>query len=385
MSNNGENPCILKLTPSEENTELVKVLKKSVQSTQDGLFLNSNVIVLDYRFQLVLEDKAGANLETYFCSKRANASFSDTEAISIYIEQAQALNSIGVHAFHSDAKNTNWLINDGKLTIADCKGIVARETPPSFFSAHTCPFEFDHSSASKLTAENVEKIHVYELGINMIECFSGNKVDSITRANIQNFKGLYQEFKGSRNNLLKAINDAGLKRLLQRCVADAPQDRPTLGVVIQGLELIKERNMLIEEINNKIGLLRTIKDTHLDTLSDVSDDLESSTATLRKLNRAPHLNEFYAIINKLKTKSGSWVQSPGSVKAEAVMKKFVMLSIEDRLNPYSNGWGDVMEALKVKRGMLESVSFKQFNAALDKAKNTQNSNGTTNDATKKGP
>ena len=391
-SGNGEEPCILKLAPSTENTKVVKTFKEKYQG---DLFLDSDVDVSveieGITFNLVLTDNAGQDFETYFNTQRSNNLFSDSEDFLYFSKMAEVFKILGDSGIlFSDGKSTNMRIKDGHIFLADTSSFVkigtTLEPDQRISTLHVCPPEFLNGTM-KFTSDGAEKMHVYELGINMIELFSEGYVEAATKKPTEVMKDyLYVEFKASRDELLGMIKDADLKVLLQACVADDPESRPTLEEVIHQLQLIENTHFLITSWGNQDmqGLKEKLCVSLLEACVNVFDEnlfnmmktnfpeVNKLTAKLHQLNDAPHLKEFYAIIGELNKKCGvPGFQSAGREKARAVMEEFVKLSIDQRLNPHSSAWNNVMTALEVKRGLFESTSYKRFKDSLKKAKDTQ--------------
>ena len=123
-----------------------------------------------------------------------------------------------------DAKNSNWLITNKSLVIADSKSLRAFDAPEPMgtteeIMAPECEAPEKRSSSVKpVTIDDADKIHVYLLACNVIEGITQQPVQGNTP----------EEREESRKEQIKGIEDLKLRNLLDQCIDSDPAKRPRL-------------------------------------------------------------------------------------------------------------------------------------------------------------
>lgn len=386
-----EQPYIVKLAYSGETTkEALIVLEQHLEGASIlPSFASIPFFIQGNRYDLMVTPSAAKDIASYIMEKHKLGTYTDLESISIGIQMAQTLkNMLDCDVFFPDAKNANWQYQNGKLILADTKSYKCLPVTWQGLMAtpYTCPPEYLNGSIALSNKTSLEKYHVYEFAVNMIE--------NLTNIDIQNVS--------SAQALTKKIKDPELKTLLRQCVDNDASNRPFLGEVINKLEAISQKitsNAAIQSLLNSLSLQspayifsdQNLKD-YISSCEQRKDALDipgrqGLIEELKQVHESEHINQFYATIKNLYQKKGGFLQQSGMQKAREVMAEFVKLSIEERLDPNSPAWNNVLRAFDKTGnfGFFSTTSSTSFRNTLDIAKQKYKDPDTTNPLHTKNP
>jgi hypothetical protein len=159
-------------------------------------------------------------------------------AANIYLQMSHILDKIRlVDAAHPDAKNSNWLIEDGKLRISDTKAIIPTldegftskwlerkgynllrtygYIPPEFFTQdmgiELIPREYKNKILPYEVEGYADEIHAYQLGKNIYEYLTNCKaeLEELTKK----YNELYDVYKEKKKHAITKADRIHLKLL----------------------------------------------------------------------------------------------------------------------------------------------------------------------------
>lgn len=240
--------------------------------------------------------------------------------------------------FFPDPKNSNWQYKNKQLVMADSKSLTYLNSKTKFSGLwHTIgytPPEFENTEKYYKNKANWEQFYVYVLAVNMKNAFKG-----------------------------QAQIPAELIRLLIACTHRNPYRRPTLETIIKHLQ-----DLQIKDLLRFPGIPQRLRDKQLNeyiaTKMASANSLDTSRREalikkLQQLNQAQHLIDLNDYIDELNLKKGGLFQVSGSSKAQTIIDNFFKLSIEERLNPNSEGWKKVKSACIKSRTMMFNYWYTQ--------------------------
>lgn len=210
---------------------------------------------------LVITERCEQNLSSVFYSAMTDRSRLQ-QAASLFKQMADAL--VGIqqdNGFFPDAKNANWLINDGRLKIADRKSI--RITPNGISDPFANPLRqansylfTDGRMPPELFKKNisVDKAHAYILGRNLLKALTGISTDEIEDIKSRNDLSTYLN-NPTNKALLNTLAGREYHILLRSLWSSEPRERISVSEAAQHLKMLEQLSK-IESLDDQQELIK---------------------------------------------------------------------------------------------------------------------------------
>lgn len=233
------------------------------------------------------------DLESHGNSFSKYATSRTQSALRIYSQMGTVLEGIREQkAAFPDMKNTNWLIQDGKLKIADTKSFVPavggtidfNSMEHRWFGLCTTGFmnppEFNSSGKY-----DVDKVHAFMLGKNLYQYLSGCKYSYLLDKN----DGEKYDFSAE---IFKTETGQELQALIKGLIKPEPGQRLSVRSAVETLNAIPQKVELKKECRDLVDKIIKL---------EASDSERVANSGLQRIGNAKGISELESIKNDLQT------------------------------------------------------------------------------------